>query len=310
MTAFRAATAEQAAFLRDLLGAGVLIPSDAPGVYGRSATFETVRLGFEAAVSGAGSTDDGVELMRFSPLLPRYQLEVNGYLGSFPHLAGTVFAFEGSEGQASEQEALAARHDDWSGFQAMTDLVLAPAACYSVYPEIARRGPLPLGGAIVDTGSAWVFRNEPSDDPARMRSFHMREFVRIADPADVAVFRNLWLERTLGLFERLGLRVESEIATDPFFGRAGRMLAANQRDQELKFEVLAQIGGPEPTAIASFNYHQDHFTLAYGLALEDGRPAHTGCAAFGIERVTLALFRAHGLDPETWPAEVRAELRQ
>jgi seryl-tRNA synthetase len=308
VTSFRAATAEQAAYLRDLLAAGVLIATDAPGLYGRSRAFEDVRLGFEAAVSREAAGDAGVETMRFSPLLPRYQLEVNGYLGSFPHLAGSVFSFDGTEAQAQEQEAIAARHEDWSAFQAMTDLVLAPAACYSVYPEIAKRGRLPLDGAIVDTGSAWVFRNEPSDDPARMRSFHMREFVRIADPADVAVFRNLWLERTLGLFERLGLEVVSEIATDPFFGRAGRMLAANQRDQELKFEVLALVGGPEPTAIASFNYHQDHFTLAYDLALEDGRPAHTGCAAFGIERVTLALFRRHGLDPAVWPAAVRAEL--
>ena len=36
--------------------------------------------------------------------------------------------------------------------------------------------------------------------------------------------------------------------------------------------------------------------------------AEAGEIAFGIERVTLALFRAHGLDPAAWPAEVRAEL--
>jgi hypothetical protein len=86
------------------------------------------------------------------------------------------------------------------------------------------------------------------------------------------------------------------------------MLAANQREQELKFELLAQIGGPEPTAISSFNYHQDHFTLVYGLGFEDGSVAHTGCVAFGVERVTLALFRAHGSDPDAWPREVRSEL--
>jgi hypothetical protein len=30
--------------------------------------------------------------------------------------------------------------------------------------------------------------------------------------------------------------------------------------------------------------------------------------AFGEERVTLALFAAHGLDVDGWPAEVRATL--
>jgi seryl-tRNA synthetase len=252
--------------------------------------------------------DDQLERLSFPPLLSRHQLETNGYLGSFPHLAGSIFSFEGSEARAREQEAIAARHEDWSAFQSMTDLVILPAACYPVYPEVAKRGALPRPGLIVDTGSAWVFRNEASGDPARMRIFHMREFVRIGDPVDVAAFRNRWLERTIALFGRLGLETTSELASDPFFGRVGKMLAVNQVEQELKFEVLAPIGGPEPTAIASFNDHQDHFTSVYGLALEDGGPISTGCVAFGIERVTLALFRAHGMDVERWPAAVVAEL--
>lgn len=307
MVAYREATIEQASFRDELLGVGLLVESGAPGVYGQSADFERIRVAFDDAVTRTAAGDP-CEAMRFPPLLARHEMETNGYLASFPHLAGTVFSFAGSDLAAAEQEARASRHEDWSEFQSITDVVLLPAACYPVYPEIAKRGPLPTDGVIVDTGSPWVFRNESSGDPARMRSFHMREFVRIADPADVGAFRDLWLDRTLGLFGRLGLDAASEVASDPFFGRAGRMLAANQRDQELKFELLAQIGGPEPTAIASFNYHQDHFTLAYDLALEDGRPAHTGCVAFGIERITLALLRAHGLDPDSWPNEVRSEL--
>jgi seryl-tRNA synthetase len=246
--------------------------------------------------------------MRFPPLLPRYQIETNGYLASFPHLAGSVFSFDGSDAEALELEGRAARHEDWSGLQSMTELVVLPAACYPIYPEIAKRGSLPPEGATIDTGSSWVFRNEASGDPARMQIFHMLEFVRIGDPDDVAAFRNDWLERTQGIFRRVGVTVESELATDPFFGRAGRMLAANQRAQELKFELVAQVGGPDPTAIASFNYHQDHFTLIYDIDLEGGRVAHTGCVAFGLERITLAMFKANGLDLARWPDEVRAEL--
>ena len=307
MPAFRAATAEQAAFLRDLLASGLLVDTGVPGVYGQNETFDHVRVGFTDAVARAGAPDNA-EPMRFPPLLSRYQLEKNGYLGSFPHLAGTVFSFDGSEAQALEQEGRAARHEDWSEFQSMTELVVLPAACYPVYPEIAKRGTLPRSGAIVDTGSQWVFRHEASDDPARMQSFHMYEFVRIGAPEDVVAFRNTWLERTESLFERLGLHATSEIAADPFFGRVGRMLAANQRDQELKFELVALIGGPEPTAIATFNFHQDHCTSVYDISIEGAGPVQTGCVAFGIERCTLALFRAHGLDVDAWPAEVRAEL--
>jgi seryl-tRNA synthetase len=60
--------------------------------------------------------------------------------------------------------------------------------------------------------------------------------------------------------------------------------------------------------VASFNYHEDHFTSAFGLEMADGGPAHTACLGFGLERISLALVRAHGVDPETWPAEVREQL--
>jgi seryl-tRNA synthetase len=104
------------------------------------------------------------------------------------------------------------------------------------------------------------------------------------------------------------LEVQLEIATDPFFGRSGRMLAASQREQQLKFEVVTQIAGPEPTAVASFNYHQDHFSSAYGIELAAGAEAHTACLGFGLERITIALFRRHGLDVQAWPTEVRERL--
>jgi hypothetical protein len=42
--------------------------------------------------------------------------------------------------------------------------------------------------------------------------------------------------------------------------------------------------------------------------MADGGPAHTGCLGFGHERVVLALVRAHGTDPEAWPAGVREAL--
>jgi hypothetical protein len=68
------------------------------------------------------------------------------------------------------------------------------------------------------------------------------------------------------------------------------------------------VAGDRPTAVASSNYHQDHFGHTYGLSTDAGEPAHTGCMAFGEERVTLALFSAHGLEPGQWPPDVRSRL--
>jgi seryl-tRNA synthetase len=86
------------------------------------------------------------------------------------------------------------------------------------------------------------------------------------------------------------------------------MLAANQRASELKLELLVQIAGDEPTAVASFNYHQDHFAGIYGLIAADGTQAHTACLGFGQERIVLALLRTHGLDPGSWPEQISREL--
>ena len=116
----------------------------------------------------------------------------------------------------------------------------------------------------------------------------------------------MWLERSADLLSSLGLPVETVVANDPFFGRAGRMLASNQRSEALKFEVVCPIqAGEPPTAVASSNYHVDHFGAAFAIESADGEVAHSACVGFGSERVTLALLATHGLEPARWSARVR-----
>ena len=303
----REASEDQAAFLAELIEHGLLIASGVPGVYGHGSAFEDVRSRLDQRLS-AEARARGAEPLRFPPVLPRRQLESSGYLSSFPHLAGSLYAFDGDEPQARDQAERAAAHQDWGEHQEMTELTMMPAACYPVYPAIAARGPLAPGGVFVDAGGAWVFRHEPSNDPARRQIFHQHELVRIAEPERVLEWRDEWAQRGLDLLQAMGLAAELDVANDPFFGRRGRMLSANQRGERLKLELLVQIAGPEPTALASFNHHREHFGSTYGIELADGGVAHTACLGFGHERIVLALLRTHGLHPGAWPQNVRAEL--
>lgn len=312
MAEFRAGTPEESAFLSELIDAGMLIGSGVPGLVGRGEGFERVRAAVDALITRAGDIDRP-ERMAFPPLIPRRQLEQIGYLKSFPHLAGSVFSFEGDESQAAEQERKASRHEDWSEHQSQTDLVLTPAACYPVYPAVAARGPLPPDGVTVDAGGAYVFRHEPSGDPARLQMFHQREMVRIGTPEAVLDWRRQWRDRAIELLRSIGLDARFDVANDPFFGRSGRLLARSQRVQELKFEVLVPIASPQPTAVASFNYHQEHFAEVHGLTIaahdeQAAATAHTACLGFGLERISLALLRAHGLDLDLWPQAARERL--
>jgi len=99
------------------------------------------------------------------------------------------------------------------------------------------------------------------------------------------------------------------VAADPFFGRGGKMLAVNQKEQKLKFEVVVPvISADDPTAVCSFNFHQEHFGSAFDIRTQDGQVANTACLGFGLERIVMALFKAHGFETEGWPQEIRARL--
>lgn len=292
-------------FYKGLVEHGLIIPTGVKGGYGRGAVFEDILARFDALV-GRVAAPDGAQQMLFPPVLPRAVLDKVGYMNSFPQLSGSVHSFFGNEAQGRELSARVERGERWDDLLDMTEVMLNPAACYPVYPTFS--GLLPGNGRLV-TLLAWVYRHEPSDEPTRLQSFRVREFVRMGKPQDVVEWRDAWLQRGLAILQGLELPTQSDVATDPFFGRAGKMMAANQRDQRLKFEILVPVISREnPTALCSFNWHQDYFTSKFGISGADGSLAHTACLGFGLERVTLALIRAHGFDPKTWPDAVRAQL--
>jgi seryl-tRNA synthetase len=286
--------------------AALLRPLGVDGVVARTALYLEVQSALEACLSRL--RDPRAEILRFPPVMSRRQLERSGYLKSFPHLLGCVCALHGSE---TEVRAAVERHEaghEWTAALQPSDLVLSPAACYPLYPLVAGRGRVPAGGLLFDI-EADCFRHEPSPHLDRLQSFRMREFVRIGTPQEIVEFRESWMARAPAIAAALGLPHVLEVANDPFFGKVGQVMAISQRQQALKFELLVPFpGGAAPTACMSFNTHREHFGTVWGIQTLDGGVAHTSCVAFGVDRLTLALFAVHGLSMAAWPGPVREAL--
>ena len=291
--------------LTELLAAGVLVESKVSGVYGKGRSFVRVFEGVDGYVTELGA-DQEAELYRFPPVFPRSDLLRTDYLRAFPNLIGSIHSFGGSERDHGKLLLAIDSGADWARSLDPTDVVLVPAACYPIYPMVA--GTVPTAGRRFDV-LGLCFRHEPDRDPARMQTFHQHEFVYVGTPDGALAFRDLWLERSQRAMTELGLTVEAVVANDPFFGRAGQMLAANQLGDALKFEIVAPVAsGEKRTAIVSCNCHKDHLTAAFGIETEGGDTAHSACVGFGLERIVLALFAAYGADLAHWPSDVLGRL--
>ena len=294
------------AFRDELLASGLLIGTSVPGIYGRSGDFERVVSGLERLL-GECFAPLGAQVLRFPPVYPRADFERTDYIASFPDLSGVVSSFE--DGDREHRELLAAREDGhaWDGWLKPADVVLTNAICHPLYATL--EGTLPEGGGVYDL-SGYGFRHEPSNDPMRLQSFRMREFVFAGTPDAAQLYRDTWLDTSVAVLASLGLAVDAVPANDPFFGRAGKMLVSAQLRENLKVEIIVPLYGDlhEGTAIASANCQRDHLTHAFDIRTADGEVAHGACIAFGMERTTLALLRTHGMDLEAWPVDVRALL--
>lgn len=277
------------------------------GVYARTGDYEAIVEALAALISSHRPA--GAEVFRFPPVMNRKHLEHHGYLKSFPNLLGCVSCIPGSEREIRRVVETWEEGGEWTSSLSAADLVLSPAACYPVYPIAAARGPVKPGGAIFDVASD-CFRREPSRDIDRFQSFRMREYVCIGTPEEIQAFRADWIERARAIADDLGLPYTVELASDPFFGRGGQLVAMSQLEQALKFELLIPVRSDEKlTACMSFNYHQDHFGHTWGLKTADGAEAHTGCVAFGMDRLAVAMFAIHGERAADWPESVRRVLK-
>jgi seryl-tRNA synthetase len=169
---------------------------------------------------------------------------------------------------------------------------LPPAVCYHAYAMLAGTR---LEAPMRLTASQTCFRE--ADRPAltsdRLWEFTMREAIFIGPAEWVSAERTRWAERIDAFARDLRLSASRVPATDPFFAGAGRGRHLIQQLKGLKQELRMSVGS-DTIAVASFNLHERFFGTRFDITLQEGIAAHSGCAAFGLERWALAYIHQNG----------------
>ncbi len=252
----------------------------------------------------------GAAPYRFPTLIPARFLERVHYFRAFPHSLTFVTHLredldvidDFAQHAACGEDGLNAPPESFAPIQTL----LSPAVCYHLYFSLADR-PLP-GGSLAATAVGNCFRYESLNLASleRMWNFTMREVIFVGPKDFVLQNRETGRQRMRDFFEQIGLAYHVESANDPFFIGEFKKQAAFQSAFQLKFEIRARLPFKDSTlAVGSYNYHQDFFGRALNITLPDGSPVHTGCIAFGLERMAYAFLAQYGLETAAWPEAVR-----
>ncbi|GAA2573770.1 hypothetical protein SMC26_35655 [Actinomadura fulvescens] len=232
----------------------------------------------------------GARAMAYPPLMAAADLAKVDYFANFPHLgmlAGGLSREAIESGYPGEEPVDSVP----GGRLAAAAHVLPPAACYGVYFDLAGER-LDDGARRVTTVATCFRREDHFDGLRRLRGFTMREIVCVGDRDSVLAHLGHFKQLLLDHVAALGLPLEVEAATDPFFDPNGAR-ALSQKLFPVKEEFV--YGGS--LAIASVNFHRNFFGERCAIGTGDGEPAYTGCVAFGLERWLSALGDHFGDDP-------------
>jgi hypothetical protein len=178
-----------------------------------------------------------------------------------------------------------------------------PAVCLHCYPHFSKRT-LPGDTTITTQGRCYRYEGSDRFSPDRLWEFIMRETVYMGTPVFV---RNSLMEietLTVEWMQSLGLRAWVQEADDPLFDSTFTAWSKVPLKWELRIALPAS---GTSLAATSFNYHADRYSRPFEIS-EGGNTAATGCAGFGIERLTWGFLAQNGLDTKRWPESVRKEI--
>lgn len=223
---------------------------------------------------------------RFPFLMRCQDLDNFDYFDNFPHLGLAATRLDPTRLGKLLTEAQRPLNRVEPEIMEPTAFALPSAACYAIYVDLAGAA-LPAAGTMRTT-LATCFRNEDHyDGLQRLLGFSMREIVFIGGEDGAKQHLQRAKDTVLALCAGLGLDVQTQVATDPFFDKnSGK--AKMQRLFPVKEEFV--VNG---LAIGSVNYHRNFFGERCSIQAGDDT-AHTSCLAFGLERWVHTLTRQFG----------------
>jgi len=252
---------------------------------------------------------------RFPTLIPARYLERVGYFRAFPHSLSfaTHLTPDLDQIDAFAENAACDEHGNLNVPMqrfAPIQTLLSPAVCYHLYFTLADQILPQQGVTATAVGNCFRYESLNLQSLERLWNFTMREVIFVGSKDFVLENREVARQRMQGVFEEIGFAYRVESANDPFFIGEFRKQAAFQSAFQLKYEIRAMLPFKNSTlAVGSYNYHQDFFGRHLNIRLPDGTPAHTGCVAFGLERIAFAYLAQFGFDQTRWPPSMQEILQ-
>ena len=203
-------------------------------------------------------------------------LEKSGYFTSFPqHLTIAAFVKEENYKDVVANKEVRKEHIE------ISNKYFTPAACLHIYPMLENN--LDISNRIITT-MARVYRYEGENFKGltRLWDFTVRELVFVGDREFVNAMQDKIKEKALGFAQ--GITKEAKIvnANDHFYPTKRNIVKQKmQKTNSLKYELVIPVKG-EDVAVASFNYHDTHFSKPFNF--DNNEQVVTGCVGFGLER--------------------------
>ncbi len=248
--------------------------------------------------------DCGATEYKFPAFIAAKDLARLDYFRSFPHLVTFPIVLDDAPEKLAEfvkGDPMDTNGSIHLGDTAPIQEALTPAACYHFYALFQGQG---LQAPLFLTTLATCFRRETHYLPLqRQWNFSMREIVCLGTAEEVKTFLQKYREKLEIFFGEIGLPIEWETATDPFFNPKSNPKYLLQKLDPVKHEMIFN-----SLAIGSINFHRNYFGEAFQIE-RAGEDAYSGCVAFGLERWIFALLNRYGKNPADWPLPLRIQTK-